>query len=135
MIAGIISDVSLLLSASALVVLAITAAMLVYRRTFKSFDAKLGAMQVSLQAVDRVAQETGKKIEGIEKSVNNVGANAPTLIQRVKGLETTCSNLAQRCARIERNQEKEQIALAHIAENIGVTIHDRRESEDSEKPK
>lgn len=126
MIAGLMTDISLLLSAVAILIVAVAGATLVYRKAFKRFEAKLGSMSVSLQAVERGQREVNTKVDSVERAVNNVGEGAPTLVQRVTQLEKVCSTLDGRCKRIEKNQEYERTALAQIAENIGVTIKDRR---------
>ena len=105
MVAGIVTEVAVLVVAVALLV---SVVMLFARRQFKELEVTVGSAKATLTGIEG-------KVDEINHAVNNVPKGAPTLVQRVDRLEDGHE-------RFESHHQWECNALQLIADNIGVNL-------------
>ncbi len=91
MIAGLLQEAGVLITAVAVLIFAIAVAVAVLRRQYDRLDAKIGAVHLTAEEVKQTA-------DAVNTAVNNVGPNMPTLVARVTGMDEL---LAQMSSRLE----------------------------------
>lgn len=121
MFASATTDAAWLASAIASILFSFGFILMIRRKDVKSLSLQVGSIRGSIDTeILPQVREIDRKIESVEKSVNNVGPAQPTLVQRVVALETKFDHII-------RNQDWERLALAQIADFVGANITDRRE--------
>lgn len=112
MIASKLGDVALIVINGAAVLVAIALLVLVVGKRFRGADLKMGPLEVQLSTIQ-------EQIEQVNKAVNNVPANTPTLVTRVGRTEEILRHLL--------------VSVRIIAEHVGAELPELRDEDDDRR--
>lgn len=86
-LADVVHPAAAVILAVAILIVAVAAFVLVWRKGFQSAHVDLGPVRVDLEATRRTVEVVARQTEAINAAVNNVPAGTPPLPERIAELE------------------------------------------------